>query len=758
MAGASAYAIAEISPPDVPVPGKNSPVTNLKPVTMTQLGANLNHLFTQFKSDRQMAELRWLRNQRQYLGVYDPDIEKELQPNRSRAYPKITRTKCISVLARLMNLMFQGNDRNWTLTASSWPNMTIDDVKKAIQDAQAADQKNGGQAQQVDRAYVIAAVKKAAQKRAQCVIDLIDEQFNELGGDQTEDYVTLNRRALKSGIQYGLGVLRGPFARKTKMLQWSDHPQYPLPKQITAYKPYFEFLPVWDFYPDMSAKRLRDAEMDGYFIRKVLSRQGLRRLADREDFMGDQIRKYLSMHPMGNYRPQWYESELRAMGVKANVNEQKIESTKYEILIYHGPVTGQFLTLAGEQIDGDKLADDIDAEVWMVDGIPIKACMNPWRMMDVQMSMIHTFLYDEDDTSPIGFGLPVAIRDSQMGISAATRMMMDNASVVCGPNIEVNTDLMRPDQDVSAITAYKVWYREGTDQSAQWQAVRNIQIDAHIDSLLKVIEFYLKIVDMETFVGPATGGDMSKGPSEPFRTASGAAQLRGDAALPFKDMVRAFDTFTTSIVNSVLIFNQKFNPTLIPDADYNIVARGASSLMMKEVRGMHADNLATTLTPDEKIYYDMRKMAQIRAQSRDMDDILVDDDEAGRREAQQAQTAAQQQQQQDRMFEANLREALANAFKSITQGQKNTAAGDAQSVDSALQLLEVGVNNGLIANNQGQGAGANPGAGAGGQAPEPGDDQLASSADDQIGSGQGSPGDQGQPPNFSGAPGGGAGP
>ena len=559
MAGATAYALENIVPTAVAVQStKNSPIDRLEPVTLTQLGQNLNLLFNQFRADRQLAEQRWLRNQRQYLGVYDPDIEKELQPNRSRAYPKLTRVKCISVLSRIMNLMFQGNDKNWTLSATPWPDMTKEDVVDAVKKAQADDQKNGGQPQQITREYVMAAVKKAAQCRANTVIELIDDQFQELGGDQTEDYVALNRRALASGLLYGLGVLRGPFARPCQMIRWSDDDKMPMPTRIKAYKPEFEFLSIWDFYPDMAAKRFK--KMDGYFVRKVLSRQQFRDLADREDFMEQSIRLYLASHPQGNYRPQWYESELRAMGVKANVNETKAESTKYEILIYHGPITGQFLTLCGEEIDDARLADYIDAEIWMVDGLVIKGVANPWKALGVEMPMVHTYCYDEDDTSPIGFGLPTAIRDTQMNLSAAVRMLLDNASVVCGPNIEVNTDLMRPDMDITAITAYKVWYREGTDASAQWPAVRNVQIDAHIDSLLKIIDLFFRIADMETFVGPATGGDMSKGPSEPFRTAAGASMLRGDAALPFKDMIRAFDTFTQSIVNSVVVFNQKFNP------------------------------------------------------------------------------------------------------------------------------------------------------------------------------------------------------
>ena len=172
--------------------------------------------------------------------------------------------------------------------------------------------------------------------------------------------------------------------------------------------------------------------------------------------------------------------------------------------------------------------------------------------------------------------------------------------------------------------SYKIWYREGTGPDAMQPAVRNLQIDAHLDDLLKTIELFMKFADLETFVGPATGGDMEKKmPSEPMRTAAGASMLRGDAALPFKDIIRNFDIFTQSVINSLVQFNRKFNPDLAPEGDYNVIARGATSLIAKEVRGMQVDQLAQTLTPAEAMHIDERKLIEARVKVRDLGDLLV---------------------------------------------------------------------------------------------------------------------------------------
>jgi hypothetical protein len=810
---AKAYPDPALKPPalDVPTPKKptakaqadsesvsDPPVKKISSEALRTLGQRFNTMFMQYVSDRRIVELRWLANQRQYLGLYDPEVEKSFSPNRSKAYPKLTRTKCISVLARIMNLMFQGNERNWEIHAAPWPEITAQEIRDAITLAQEKDQSAGVPTPDPSDSfafnnYVMEALDRYADLRANKLATLIDDQLQELGGHQALDYVALNRAVIRSGIIYGLGVLRGPFVRKSETVTWkvqkppsspqlspsvppaqlgpSGPPNSPAPpgqgmsglglptarpqmnggapppppttpapplppmnggmgaptagppmpgalpapipvvKPIkqTVFKPYFEFLPVWDFYPDLSAKTLQG--MDGYFVRHVMSRTQVKELGSRPDFFPSVIDSYLQRYPVGNYRAQPFEQELRAMGVKVNVNEMKTETMKYEVMVWHGAVDGRLLQEVGVEVPADSLSDYIDAEIWMIDANVIGARLNPWEDLAKEMPsvptppMIHTFLFDEDDTSPVGFGLPQAIRDSQMMVAAATRMLLDNASVVCGPNIELNTDLLRLDQDLSAISSYKVWYREGSGPEAQWPAVRNIQIDAHLDSLLKIVELGLRFADSETFVGPATGGDQERVPSEPMRTAAGASMLRGDAALPFKDIIRSFDTFTQSLINSMVLFNRVFNPTQAPDGDYDVIARGATSLMAKELRGIQADSLVQTLKPEQMIHVDERKLTEAQIKARDMDDILVTEDEASRRQQAQAQSQQEMQEQQNKLMEANLRKILSDAFKNIAQGQKNTANADAQLVETALGILEKGVQDELSGTDA---AGAQP--------------------------------------------------
>lgn len=675
--------------PAMPTNSESAPVPVIDPDALRQLGGWLSQQFSQYKSDRRLAEVKWMQNMRQYLGVYDPDIEKELQPNRSRAYPKITRVKCISTLARVMNLMFPGNERNWELKASPNAEMSPEDAMQAVQEATQRYQQDGLQPP-MDDEFLQHAMQEFAQRRAKQLTTVIDDQLQELGGDQTLDYIGLNRRVVMSGTTFGIGLLRGPFVRQVNTVRWVFDPMtgQPTPQQATVYKPQFEFLPVWDFYPDMSAKTLQS--MDGYFIRLVMTKAQVRKLADRSDFFEKQVKNYLKNTPKGNYQPLQFETELRTMGVREMVNELR-DGNKYEVIVWFGNVSGEKLKNCGVDVPDDKLADDLDAEIWMIDNTIIKVSLNQWKALGVDVRMIHPFVFDEDDTSPLGNGLPNVIRDSQMSICAAVRMLLDNASVVCGPNLELNLNLLVPGQDTSATYAYKMWYRDDDAATAGMQAVRNIQIDAHMDELLKVIELFLKIVDMETFIGPATGGDMAKTPSEPMRTAAGASMLRGDASLPFKDIIRNFDNFTQSVINSLVQFNKVFNPANVQAGDFNVIARGATSLIAKEVRGMQLDVLATSITPLEQPHVDDRKFVEARFAARDLVDVLCSPEEARRKQMASSQQQQQLTDMQMQTMQAEVKKILSDVFKNISQGQKNSAAADAQAINAVLALLEKGL-------------------------------------------------------------------
>lgn len=658
-------------------------------IKLKSLGVRLAAEFKTYENHRKLAELRWTRNLRQFLGEYDPDVAKQLDPNRSKAYPRLTRVKVVSMVARLMNLLFPTSEKNWGVGPSPIPNLSMEDLQIVLQQAQAG----AAQAQkQLTDAVIEAAIKAFSQQRASALELEIEDQLEEIGGSRSLSMVALVRKVLFSGVLYGVGVLKGPFVRPQQQRRWVKGPtgQY-VPQEYTAFRPQFEFVPVWDYYPDMTAKHLE--QMDGQFHRLVLSKMQTRELADRKDFFGDTVLKFLQSTPNGNWKERTHESELRTIGVQSSVNV--LAGKKYEIWIWDGLVDSQQLREAGIELPQGLSADMVDASVWMLGDEIIKCDMSPWVELEPnqRVKMYHHFIFEEDDSSLLGNGLPNIMRDSQMGVAAATRMMMDNASITCGPNLEINTELLRDDVDRRNIVPYKLWFREGTGADALIPAVKDIQFDNHIDDLKKVIDMHMSFADMETFVNAGTGGDIEKMPSEPFRSAAGASMMKGDLALPFKDTVRNFDNFTISYISSLIVFNRHFNLSSEVQGDFSPIARGSTSLIAKEVRGIALDSMSTNMQPEEKKYVKWHNLLKEKMKVRDVDvsTVIVDDDEA-----EAIDQAVQQKSQQDaadmaELLRAEVRKLLADATKSLTQSDKNSAATEVSTFNAILGGLESGV-------------------------------------------------------------------
>jgi hypothetical protein len=338
---------------------------------------------------------------------------------------------------------------------------------------------------------------------------------------------------------------------------------------------------------------------------------------------------------------------------------------------------------------------DLRASVWFdLSGIVIKADLDPWSDLqtDGEMPMYHQFVFEEDESTIVGQGLPNIMRDSQMNMAASVRMMIDNGAIQ--RVFELNTSVLSPNQDTTSITPDKIIYREDESiASAQIPALKVIELPMHVTELKGMVDMFQGFADQETFVNPSTGGDMQRGPSEPFRTAAGASMIQGNAALPFKDVVRNFDRFTESVIGSLIVFNKNFNPNPEISGDFKPLARGATSLIAKEVLGIQLDNFVNTLHEEEKPYVKFRELLRARARVRDLivDDVVMNDSEcdgvdAARGQQQQAEQAMIQKER-----EAAIRLQLAESLKAITQGSKNSSAADATVAKVILDAMEKGL-------------------------------------------------------------------
>lgn len=653
---------------------------------LRSMGTSLKGLFAEYEKARQPREQQWLKNVRQFIGEYDSTILERLNPQQSRAYPRITRVKCLSMVARLHALLFPAGEKNWGVDSSPHPHLPIErlhDVAERWLQESGGDPEAQATQEDLDRLVLV-----VAREIASAMERVIDDQLRDAADTSGDDYPALVRDVLFSGVMYGCGVLKGPMTvvqSGSGVLRVGPDGR-PQVVELDLYRPYFEAVSIWDYYPDFSAKTF--TQMNGVFQRHVYSPVGMQELADREDFLGGAIRDYLRNNPSGNYRPRNYESELDGLSTEQKSNQPR-EGKKYEVFEYWGPVSGHDLRAAGVDIPDADLGKSAYGCVWIIDDVVIKAAKAPY---DTKVDMYHHFVFETDEVNLTGSGLPVIMRDSQMGVANFTRMLVDNASTVCGPNLEVDLEQLSDTTNPTTIAPYKVWAKDSPSINGG-RAVQSVSFDSHIPELQAAIQMFRELADTETFLSPMTGGDMEQMPSEALRTQGNMSMAMGNAALPFKDIVRNFDRFTTSVIQSLIQWNLVYHEDADKlQGDLRPIAKGASSLMAKEVRAYVLDMLATTLTEDERLYINEEELLKARLSVRDLplEKLLVSPEEVQRRRDARAQEAQVQQQQAAEALMARIQLDRGKALKETTAAQRNLDNADVATAKVLLEAMDKG--------------------------------------------------------------------
>ena len=114
--------------------------------------------------------------------------------------------------------------------------------------------------------------------------------------------------------------------------------------------------------------------------------------------------------------------------------------------------------------------------------------------------------------------------------------------------------------------------------------------------------------------------------------------------------------------------------------------------MAKELRAFALDNLANTLTEEERLYINEEELLKQRLMVRDLplSQLLATPEQIEQRRAERAQQAQQAQQQAALMFDAQLRNLGSDTLKQLAQAQKNMDTGDATVFKALVDAIEKG--------------------------------------------------------------------
>lgn len=653
--------------------GDDAPMDN----PLFGLGVELMGEFRDAELLRKEAEDRWLQDLRQYRGIYEPDEEAKMQG--SKAYMRKTRVKVESIDARLMDLLFPANrERNFSVEATPEPSIPSPLKQKLVEGLTAANDGTPPDGETLKKA-----IKQVADKAAERMATRIDDQLAEIR------YRDVARKVLHSGNLYGTGVLKGPLVdRRTRVSYvWDDKKNTFVRSQQSYAAPMIDHVPLWRWYPDMAVTDLEDARFAWEHHR--LSRAKLAELATRKTFRGDIIRQYITSNPDGATRLRTYESELRMMGEQKLLGfEQK--TGQYDVFERWGWIEADKLRACGCEVRDEDLHEVYFANLWVLpDGQVIKAVLQPIEGM---LWPYHLYYWDKDETSIFGEGLAAIMRGDQKMLNAAVRMLLDNAAVTAGPQFEVFVPAFPATANLTDIHPLKVWPRTGGD--FQYPAIRPLDFNSHLPELVQMLELFDSNADEVTAVPKFTYGD------NPQRGAAGTmgglSMLLGQANISLKDQVIGWDEgITKPFIGGLYHWNMRFSSDDRIKGDFQVVARGAASLVAKEVRGQALAQFGATLQPEERPFLKWDVFVQQKADALDLADVIKTPEEVAQEQnnPQAQQMAAMQQQLQQAMLQAQLAELQAKANKLEAEAM----AKKIEAIYAAMQAAGVAAQNPAIA-------------------------------------------------------------
>lgn len=588
-----------------------------------KLKAIVERLETEFKKRvelRKPIEDRWLMDARQFHGEYEPELKQDLDDqDKSTLFMNETMPKTLACSARLYDMLFPTDDRNWgigptpvpTLTEAAEGLMQARDAEKKANaalkagDAAAAEEIATEANAQAETADAADETLRAAQKAAKGMQLEIEDQLKECS------YAAESRQVIEDMSQYGAGVMEGPVASDRVRQLWKTRPvidpetNKPVVENgevlledylenVTDPRPAARRVDFWGFFPESDAMKPEDSS--DFFVRHIKSARKMREMARQPGFDKDVIRRLLKDGPSKGDMPQ-YLSELRLIGK----TEKQQSDDRFVVKEYRGYLTADDLidvcqclgaktqdedrkrklgAIAKDAEEADPL-DELNVVLWFCQGEVLKFGIHHLDRGEPIYSVVPL---EKDPASMWGLGIPALMRDPQSALNGAWRMMMDNGGISSGPMYAFNQKKLKPVDGNWDIYARKVFnIADGTQASEKLYEL--LEIASNQGDYAGIIELARQFIDTMSGQPLIAQGEQPVGIT---KTLGGMAMLMNSANILIRRIVRNFDdNLTTPMIRRFYDWNMQFNKKRSIKGDQTVEARGSSVLLVKELQSQN---------------------------------------------------------------------------------------------------------------------------------------------------------------------------
>lgn len=514
------------------------------------------------------------------------DKSRDAQPS-SNIFLKITRPYVDAASARISDMLLPTDDRNFALKPTPIAGL-IDPEKMLARKIMPAPEMSGQvmQMQQPSgimggamqpQAQTAAEEKEArqlaeyeeAKKRCEKAQTVIDDWQTE-----TQFHHEV-RKMIETSSRLGTGILKGPFPIKKRRKAYLVIDQETNEKGIRIQEktlPASKSISPWDFYPDPNCGE--DIQEGSYVFEKDLITA--RRLAALKGpgYINEAIATCITEGPIdiaaGNSRPQ--------------DNYQIKDNDQFQIWYFHGYVPVEAMEAAGCDCKGAKY-EQYPCAVTMVNNRIIKINMSP---LDSGEFPYDIMVWQAKEGCWYGEGISRQGRESQRGINAAVRAMMDNAGLSSGPQIIVDSSKIEPYNGIWEIKPRKLWRKKltGDEMTDVRDAFTVITIETRQAELLNIIQFFLKQMEDSTGLPMLMQGQQGKAPD----TVGGMTILNNNGNTVLRRITRMFDSVTERHQSRYYEWLLIYGPDEAK-GDFTIDARGSSALMERDLQNQAIANL-----------------------------------------------------------------------------------------------------------------------------------------------------------------------
>lgn len=534
-----------------------------------------------YREARREVEKEWLDALRAVHGEYSHEQQQIMDEQQalSRVYIKITATKVNAAYSRLVDLLFQNVDSFWDIVASPMAEipkavkqqirmMAISELLPYQLDPHTRNQLIEERVEEMQRMVMQEAIEKADEAAMRMKRQIKDYLT-------AADALTDIKLTTSEQVVLGTGCLKIATMNIRNHEKWeSEGDQWQLSKKRSI-EPDIQHASVFDMFPDPFSKN--PGRPNDLYRRHVLTRHELRELGETPGFENDVISIILHESPEGNHEPLDYERDLRRINEN---DEQFVQSRRYDVLEYWGPVDGAKLQQHGiENIDENM---EYQANIWICNSRVIMARMNPLKPEDIPYKFVP---YERVLHRFWGIGIPKMMDDSQDVMNATARALLDNAALTAGPMFQMDVSKLPEGvslEDAKKIYPYRFWFYDG-DSGNEGPMVQAININSNQTQLQGIFEMFRRFADEETSLPSYTHGEQTKSMNS---TASGMSMLMTAANVSTKSVVKNIDDYITKpLIESLYHFAMRWSDA--DDAkrgDLDVVPMGSTALMAKEIQ------------------------------------------------------------------------------------------------------------------------------------------------------------------------------